>query len=71
MFLLLHIVAIIIKNNMTISEKDALIKYLEFNIIALVERYEQNIYNVDIIASLYTDAYNLVKDVENSILTKD
>ena len=53
---------------MTQNEKEALIIYLEFNLLKLIERYEQSV-TPTTAYNMYDDAYEIVSDMERSLDT--
>lgn len=56
---------------MDTNKKDALLHYLEFNLVSFVERYEQHIADPDIIGDMYDQAYGLLNDIEQTIDTQN
>jgi len=51
---------------MTRNEKEALITYLEFNLVKHCESIERNI-DPDYIGSMYNSAYDILTEMERSI----
>lgn len=51
-------------------KKNALLHYLEFNLVKFVERYECHIDDPDVIGDMYDQAYDLLNDMEQTIDTQ-
>lgn len=51
---------------MTIYEKDAVVEYLEFNLLVLCESLEEHM-DPDAIGSLYENAYQLLNDMDQTL----
>jgi len=52
---------------MKINEKDAIINYLEFQLLVLIESVEKHISDPDVINELYDNAYKMLVDVDDTI----
>ncbi len=50
------------------NEREAIVDYLEFNLVKLVEGIEEHV-DPDAVGSLYERAYEVLKDVEDAINT--
>lgn len=53
---------------MTSNEKDALLTYLEFDLLKFVEHFEQHV-NPAVAAQMYDHAYGVVADMEQTLET--
>ncbi len=56
---------------MKTNEKQALLQYLEFQLLTLVEGTEKHIDDPDIIGDMYDKAYAILVDIEMSIDTNE
>jgi len=50
--------------------KEAVLHYLEFHLIKMVEDMERHINDPDVIGGMYDRAYNILKDLEFTIDTQ-
>lgn len=53
---------------MNLHEKEALLTYLEFQLMKFVEQYERSI-EPNLVYSMYDDANGIVSDMERSLQT--
>ena len=51
---------------MTIDEKDAIIRYLEFHLLSFIGRHERDI-PATVVYSIYADIYDIMNDMELSL----
>ena len=54
---------------MTKQEQTAILEYIEFHLVKLVEGAETHIHDPDVIGDLYDKAYGVLVDVEHSLDT--
>jgi len=52
-------------------EKDALLLYLDFHLMKLIEKYERHVVDPVITYEMYDDMYNLMADMEDAIDTTE
>ena len=56
--------------NMTPCEATAILNYLEYHLLTLVESVEKNIVDPEIVGDLYERSYQIVKDFERTLTTQ-
>lgn len=52
---------------MKTNEKDAILGYLEFNLLKFVEESEKHVADPDVVGDMYDRAYSILKDFEITI----
>ena len=53
------------------KQTNAILTYLEFQLEQFVERLEQHIYDPDVIGDMYDGAYQIIRDMENTLSTQE
>ena len=49
------------------KRNEALLTYIEFHLIKMVEKYEHHINDPDIISDMYDNAYSVLCDIERTL----
>jgi hypothetical protein len=55
---------------MKLGEAEAIIGYLEFHLLTLVENAEKHVSDPDVIGGLYDHAYSILNDFEQTLTTQ-